>query len=57
MKNTEFDHKTEAVNLYQLQMEGLKSGLIIYPKTLEPLTLVIRKREKKRLKHVIDITS
>ncbi len=37
------------LDLYQLQMEGLKRGLLIYPTTLNPLTLTIkRKKEKKQ---------
>ena len=34
-------------NLYQLQIEGLKKGWQIYPNTLNPLTLTIKKKAYK----------
>lgn len=37
----------ELFELYQLQIEGLKKGWLIYPKTLNPLTLTIRRKEEK----------
>jgi len=38
--------KTEVFNLYQLQIEGLKTGWLIYPKTLNPLTLTIKRKRQ-----------
>jgi hypothetical protein len=35
------------IDLYQLQMEGLKKGWLIYPKTLNPLSLTIKKKKQK----------
>jgi len=32
-------------DLYQLQIEGLKKGWLIYPCTLEPLSLIVKRKE------------
>ena len=39
-----------SISLYQLQIEGLKKGWLIYPKTLNPLTLTIKRKKGKRVK-------
>ena len=39
----------EVLNLHQLQIDGLRKGWLIYPKTLKPLILTIRKREARVL--------
>lgn len=38
----------EPIDLYQMQMEGLKKGWLVYPTCLNPLTLTIKKRKKPR---------
>lgn len=54
LKNThETNVKEENFSLYQLQIEGLKNGWLIYPKTLNPLTLTIRRKEQKTASHSI----
>lgn len=40
-------NKVKLENLYQIQMDGLKKGWLIYPNTLNPLTLTIEKRKTK----------
>ena len=42
-------------DLYQLQIEGLKKGWLIYPKTLNPLTLIIKRKSKVTLTR-LDVT-
>jgi len=37
----------EPINLYQLQIEGLKEGWLIYPETLNPLVLTIKRKKEK----------
>lgn len=39
--------KPGVLNLYQLQIEGLKTGWLIYPMTLNPLTLTIKRKKTK----------
>ncbi len=39
--------KVKLENLYQIQMDGLKRGWLIYPSTLNPLALTIEKRKAK----------
>ena len=33
-------------NLYQLQIEGLRKGWLIYPRIFNPLTLIIKKKSR-----------
>ena len=44
--NVEDEKVREPFNLYQIQIKGLKKGWLIYPKTLNPLTLIIKLKRK-----------
>lgn len=44
--NIEEGKVRESFNLYQIQIEGLKKGWLIYPKVLNPLTLTIKLKKK-----------
>lgn len=37
----------ETFDLYQLQVNATKEGWLIYPQTLNPLTITIRKKKEK----------
>lgn len=45
---TNHEKVEEQFNLYQLQIEGLRKGWLIYPETLNPLTLTIKRKSKEQ---------
>ena len=36
-----------SIDLYQIQIEGLRKGWLIYPKTLNPLSLTVKRRKQR----------
>ncbi len=40
------NNSSELPNLYQIQMDALAKGWLIYPSSINPLTLTIEKRKK-----------